>query len=58
MLNITVEGNPLVIKDTETAYTVFPDDPDEMPQEFESYCDAEEYGNERFGKGNYIIERA
>lgn len=36
--------------------TVFPDDPDEMPQDFPTWKDAEEYGNERFGQGNYVIE--
>lgn len=32
--------------------TVFPNDPDEMPQDFE----AKEYGVEMFGEGNYTIE--
>lgn len=36
--------------------TVFPYDPDEMPQDFESYAEAKEYGDKMFGKGNYIIE--
>ena len=35
--------------------TVFPNDPDEMPQDFPSY-EAKEYGNEMFGEGNYTIE--
>lgn len=30
--------------------TVFPYDPDEMPQDFESYAEAKEYGDEMFGK--------
>lgn len=37
-------------------YTVFPNDMDEMPQDFNSYNDAVEYGNEMFGRGNYTIE--
>lgn len=36
--------------------TVFPDDSDEMPQDFPSYEEAMEYGDEIFGKGNYTIE--
>ena len=36
--------------------TVFPNDPDEMPQDFESYAEAKEYGDKVFGKGNYILE--
>ncbi len=36
--------------------TVFPHDPDEMPQDFQSYNEAMEYGYEMFGKGNYTIE--
>lgn len=36
--------------------TVFPNDPDEMPQDFESYLEAKEYGVEMFGEGNYTIE--
>lgn len=35
--------------------TVFPNDPDEMPQDFPSYAAAKEYGNEMFGEGNYEI---
>ena len=37
-------------------YTVFPNDPDEMPQDFETKQEAVEYGNERFGQGEYTIE--
>lgn len=37
-------------------YTVFPNDKNEMPQDFSSYKEAEEYGNEEFGVGNYTIE--
>lgn len=36
--------------------TVFPNDSDEMPQDFESYLEAKEYGVEMFGEGNYTIE--
>ena len=28
----------------------------EMPQDFESYVEAKEYGDEMFGEYNYIIE--
>ena len=36
--------------------TVFPNDLDEMPQDFESYVEAKEYGDEMFGVGEYTIE--
>ena len=36
--------------------TVFPNVLDEMPQDFSTYREAREYGNEMFGEGNYIIE--
>ncbi len=36
--------------------TVFPNNPDEMPQDFPSYEAAREYGDEMFGEGNYTIE--
>lgn len=36
--------------------TVFPNDPDEMPQDFSTYREAIEYGNEMLGEGNYTIE--
>ena len=36
--------------------TVFPNDLDEMPQDFESYAEAKEYGDEMFGESNYTIE--
>ena len=36
--------------------TVFPNDENEMPQDFPSYEKAKEYGNEMFDKGNYTIE--
>ena len=36
--------------------TVFPNDLDEMPQDFESYVEAKEYGDEMFGEGDYTIE--
>ena len=29
---------------------------DEMPQDFESYVEAKEYGDEMFGEGDYTIE--
>ena len=37
-------------------YTVFPNDPHEMPQDFGMRAEAEEYGDEMFGRGNYVIE--
>lgn len=37
-------------------YTVFPKDEGEMPQDFPTYSDAKEYGDEEFGEGNYTIE--
>ena len=39
-------------------FTVFPigDFKDEMPQDFPTQKEAEEYGDEQFGKGNYVIE--
>lgn len=37
-------------------YTVFPKDEGEMPQDFQTYSDAKEYGDGEFGKGNYTIE--
>lgn len=37
-------------------YTVFPNDPNEMPQDFETKREAIEYGDEWLGKGNYTIE--
>lgn len=37
-------------------YTVFPNDPDEMPQDFETKSEAIKYGNEQFGEGEYTIE--
>lgn len=36
--------------------TVFPNDLDEMPQDFESYVEANKYGVEMFGEDNYTIE--
>lgn len=36
--------------------TVFPNDNDELPQDFESYAEANEYGVEMFGEGNYTVE--
>lgn len=37
-------------------YTVFPKDNDKMPQDFSSYSDAKEYGDDEFGEGNYTVE--
>ena len=37
-------------------YTVFPSELNEMPQDFESYAEANEYGAEMFGQGNYTVE--
>lgn len=36
-------------------YTVFPNDPDEMPQDFETYAEAKAYGEEWLPDG-YTIE--
>lgn len=36
--------------------TVFPNDPEEMPQDFPTFEEAQEYGDEMFGAGNYRIE--
>lgn len=36
--------------------TVFPNDPDELPQDFPSMREAKEYGDENLGSGNYTIE--
>lgn len=32
-------------------YTVFPDDPNRMPQDFQTYEEAEEYGTENEPEG-------
>ncbi len=37
-------------------YTVFPKDESEMPQDFPSYKEAKEYGDEWLGEGNYENE--
>ncbi len=39
-------------------HTVFPigDFKNEMPQDFATKREAEEYGKEQFGEGNYIVE--
>lgn len=43
----------------DTIYTVFPsEDMREMPQDFETYEEAWEYGDNQFGEGNYTIEKA
>lgn len=38
--------------------TVFPigEYEDEMPQDFATWEEAKEYGNERFGEGNFIVQ--
>ncbi len=57
MLHIRVDGGFLKQKDNKEWFcTLFPDDPDAMPQDFASYEEAEAYGNERFGEGNFSIE--
>lgn len=38
-------------------YTVFPSDPEHMPQDFATYEEATEYGDE-YEDGNYTIEKA
>lgn len=40
----------------ERFYTVFPKDPKEMPHDSQTWEEAKEYGDERFGEGNYTIE--
>jgi len=37
-------------------WTVFPKDENELPQDFPTYEEAEEYAEEKFCSGNYIIE--
>ncbi len=37
-------------------YTVFPSDPNEIPQDFDTYYEAREYGEKHFGSGKYTIE--
>lgn len=37
-------------------YTVFPKEEGEMPQDFPTYSDAQEHGDEEFGRGNNTIE--
>lgn len=36
--------------------TVFPLNSQDMPQDFETYQDAKEYGDSEYGEGNYTIE--
>ena len=36
--------------------TMFPNDPNEMPQDVPTYEQAKRYGDEYFGTGNYTIE--
>lgn len=37
-------------------HTVFPKDENEMPQDFPTYEEAKEYGDEEFGENGYTIE--
>ena len=37
-------------------YTVFPNDPAELPHDFDTYREAKEYGDEEYGPGNYQIQ--
>lgn len=37
-------------------HTVFPKDENEMPQDFPTYAEAKEYGDEEFGENGYTIE--
>lgn len=37
-------------------YTVFPHDENSLLQDFQTYADAQEYGNEAFGPNQYEIE--
>ena len=37
--------------------TVFPNDLDEMPQDFENYVEAKEYGDEMFGEGGNTMDK-
>lgn len=52
---LSIYGAKIVHKE-EIIYTVFPNDPNELPQDFATEQEAEEYGNEQFGSGNYTIE--
>lgn len=36
-------------------YTVFPSDPDELPQDFPTYSAAVAYGNDVFGEGCFVV---
>ena len=49
-------GNETFERRERMVCTVFPNDLDEMPQDFESYAEAKEYGDEMFGESNYTIE--
>ncbi len=37
-------------------HTVFPKDENEIPQDFPTYAEAKEYGDEEFGENGYTIE--
>lgn len=45
-----------IVEEKERFYTVFPKEPNEMPQDFPTYSEAREYGDEKFGRDNYVIE--
>lgn len=47
-----------VVCEREAVYTVFPNDPTELPQDFETWQEAIEFGEETYGKGNYTVESA
>lgn len=44
-----------ILKD-EKIYTVSPIDQDELSADFSTYQEAQEYGDQIFGQGNYKIE--
>ena len=56
MLNIKVEGRPIRIRDTEWFCTVFSEDDNEMPQDFDDYNEAVSFADSRYGRGHYHIE--
>ncbi len=37
-------------------YTVFPKDPDKLPQDFPTYEEAKQFADAEYGAGNYEIE--
>lgn len=36
--------------------TCFPLNPEELPQDFQTYAEAKQYGDEKYGEGGYTIE--